>query len=138
MEHLARPVEALKEISRVTKSGGIVGVCSPDRDGWLLTPHSADLEAAADAYVELQASNGGDLRIGKKLGGYLCDAGFTDVRIEARYECYSSLKFIGEYLALQLNKTGMPQHAEIFRGWSNSEAGLFAQSWVSAIGTKPG
>lgn len=137
MEHLARPVDALKEFLRVTKPGGIVGVCSPDRDGWLLAPPSAKLEAAADAYAELQASNGGDLRIGKKLGGYLCDAGFTDVRINARYECYPSLDFIGEYLALQFDEAGQPEHAQCLRGWSRSDAGLFAQSWVSAIGTRP-
>lgn len=137
MEHLAKPVDALKEFLRVTKPGGIVGVCSPDRDGWLLAPHSPELESAADAYAELQASNGGDLRIGKKLGSYLCDAGFTDVRIQARYECYPSLNFIGEYLALQLDEVGQPEHAECLRDWSQSEAGLFAQSWVAAIGTRP-
>jgi hypothetical protein len=103
-----------------------------------LAPASPELEAAADACAELQAANGGDLRIGKKLGSYLCDAGFTNVRIEARYDCYPSLKFIGEYLALQLEKAGMPQHVNCLREWSNSETGLFAQSWVSAIGTKPG
>ena len=112
---------------------------SPDRDGSLLAPASPEFKAAAaDACAELQAANGGDLRIGKKLGSYLCDAGFTNVRIEARYDCYPSLKFIGEYLALQLEKAGMPQHVNCLREWSNSETGLFAQSWVSAIGTKPG
>ena len=66
-------------------------------------------------WINVHELNGGDLRIGKKLGSYLCDAGFTDVRIKARYEVYPSLDFIGESLALQLEKAGQPEHAECLR-----------------------
>ena len=135
MEHLARPLDALREIARVTRPGGIVGVCSPDFDGTLLAPTSPDLLAAVQAYAALQKSNGGDLLIGKKLGDYLIEAGFSEVSLNARYECYSSLELIGEYLAKQLDLAQMPNHASCFREWSNSPAGMFAQCWVSAIGT---
>jgi hypothetical protein len=68
LEHLATPHKALAEYFRVLKPGGSVGVCSPDWDGLLLAPASPELTEAADAYARLQETNGGDLRIGHKLG----------------------------------------------------------------------
>ena len=137
MEHLARPVDAMREFARVLKPGGMVGVCSPDFDGTVLAPASTELSAAKGAYADLQKFNGGDLRIGKKLGSYLSEAGFVEVSMSARYECYPSLEFIGEYLAKQLDATQQPEHAACFRDWMTQAAGMFAQCWVSAIGTKP-
>ncbi len=136
MEHLAEPVRALRECLRVLKPGGYLGVCSPDWDGLLLAPSSQKLANAAAAYAALQQANGGDLRIGHKLGAYLSEAGFRDVHMEARYECYPSLAFIGEYLAVQLERNGQPEHARTLREWSASPGGLFAQAWVAAIGRK--
>jgi hypothetical protein len=42
----------------------------------------------------------GATKVGRKLGLLLRQAGFSDISMSARYECYSSLPFIGEYLAL--------------------------------------
>jgi len=136
MEHLARPKNALLEFFRVLKPGGVIGVCSPDFDGWILAPSSTELWAAAKAYVGLQDANGGSLRIGKQLASLLQSTGFSDVTTKARYECYESLDFIGKYLATQLDGAGMEEHAKTFLKWSSAEAGLFAQSWVSAVGRK--
>jgi SAM-dependent methyltransferase len=137
MEHLADPVAALRELCRILKPGGVVGVCSPDWGGFILSPPSAALSRAVDAYMALQSKNGGDVRAGRKLGLHLAAAGFAEVRISARYECYPSLEFIGEYLASQLEREGDDQSAAAFRDWSQEKQGLFAQAWVSAIGVKP-
>ena len=136
MEHLKNPVAALKEAHRVLRPEGKIGICSPDADGWLLSPPSNELTEAVNSYAELQASNGGDLRIGKRFGLLLEDSGFAEIRLSARYECYPSLEFIGEYLALQLEQKDWQREANTFRNWSKSDCGMFAQSWVSAIATK--
>jgi ubiquinone/menaquinone biosynthesis C-methylase UbiE len=137
MEHLAEPQRALTEMRRVLVPGGIIGVCSPDWRGWLVAPMSPDLANAIQAYAAMQSRNGGDLEAGAKLGTYLVTAGFTDIQMTARYECYPSLEFIGNYLALQLERAGEDRSASTLRAWSRSEGGMFAQSWVSATGRKP-
>ena len=136
LEHLAEPQKALAEFHRVLKRGGHIGVCSPDWGGFLLAPPSAALIAARDAYMALQTKNGGDIFVGRKLGVYLADAGFSNIQMEARYECYPSLDFIGEYLARQLEQAGSGTEAATLRSWSKSPGGLFAQTWVSTVGTK--
>jgi SAM-dependent methyltransferase len=136
MEHLRDPVRALRELHRVLKPGGIIGVCSPDWGGFILSPPSSELARAVEAYMRLQSKNGGDVRVGRKLGAHLAAAGFAAVRMSARYECYPSLEFIGEYLALQLERAGDEPSARVLRAWSQQQGGMFAQAWVSAIAVK--
>ncbi len=136
MEHLTEPHKAIQEFKRVLKPGGIIGLCSPDADGWMLAPVSEELNLAAQAYISLQDSNGGNLRVGKKLGNYLDQSGFEKVQVQARYENFQPLELIGEYLAVQLEKADQTEHAETFRNWYSSSYGMFAQSWISAVGTK--
>lgn len=136
MEHLSDPRRAMSEIYRVLKSGGTFGVCSPDWGGFVLAPPSPALGEAVHAYRSLQASNGGDVEVGRRLGVYLAGCGFVRIRMSARYECYPSLPLIGEYLALQLEGRDDARSAATFRQWSHGEGGMFAQCWVSCIGHK--
>ncbi len=136
MEHLADPLRAVSEMYRVLKPDGVIGVCSPDWGGFVLAPPSTELSEAIEAYTSLQAKNGGDIHVGRKLGGYLQECGFQRIQTSARYECYGFLPMIGEYLALQLERKNEPRHATTLRQWSQSEAGMFAQCWVSCVGHK--
>ncbi len=106
MEHLTFPGKALAEFHRVLKPGGAIGLCSPDWDGFVVAPPSPELDTALSAYRMLQTKNGGDVLAGRKLGSYLSAAHFHSVRMQARYECYSTLPLIGDYLALQLHQAG--------------------------------
>jgi SAM-dependent methyltransferase len=136
LEHLSDPVRALKEMHRVLEPGGIIGVCSPDWGGFLLSPPSAGLARAIEAYTSLQARNGGDVHVGRKLGVHLAAAGFASVQMSARYEGYPDREFIGEYLALQLEQQGDATSARTLRDWSKVEGGMFAQAWVEAVARK--
>lgn len=137
-EHLNEPVRAMEELRRVLKPGGIIGLCSPDWGGFILSPPSDALTQAILGYKTLQTRNGGDVEAGRKIGANLTATGFEVIEMSARYECYSTLRFIGEYLALQLEGVGDEASAHTFRQWAGNTAGMFAQAWVSAVARKPG
>lgn len=136
IEHLGDPLRAVREMWRVLKPGGYIGVCCPDWGGFVLSPPSEALSQALDAYTSLQTRNGGDVYAGRKLGLHLQAAGFSDMQMSARYECYPSLAFIGEYLALQLEQSGDLTAARTWRAWSQADGGMFAQCWVSCTARK--
>jgi SAM-dependent methyltransferase len=137
IEHLADPQRALREMCRVLAPGGIIGVCSPDWGGFLLSPPSAVLSRAVDAYIALQSSNGGNVQAGRNLGLHLAGAGFEAVQLSARYECYDSRELIAEYLGRQLEEAGDAASASVLRDWSKEQPGMFAQAWVCAVARKP-
>ena len=151
MEHLAQPEAALSEIRRILKPGGLIGVCSPDWGGFIVSPASREVEQALAFYRKLLTRNGGDPTIGGKLGGMLSSAGYREVSMSAHYECYESSVRIAEYLAQQIEavaadtqgddaeemaRTDPVLRAKALRDWAQEAVTLFAQAWVSAVGRR--
>jgi SAM-dependent methyltransferase len=137
LEHLREPAKAVAEFRRVLKPGGALGVCTPDWGGFLVAPPSEELLLAFEAYKELQNRNGGDVYCGRKLAGFLANAGFEKIELRARYENYDPLTVIGDFLAMNLEEAGDTKNAAVWRKWGRTANGMFAQAWVSCIGTKP-
>jgi len=137
IEHLADPQRALCEMYRVLAPEGVIGVCSPDWGGFLLSPPSPALSRAVGAYMALQSGNRGNVQVGRNLGLYLAEAGFDAVQLSARYECYDPREPIAEYLGQQLDEAGDAASASVLRDWSKEKSGMFAQAWVSAVARKP-
>jgi ubiquinone/menaquinone biosynthesis C-methylase UbiE len=135
-EHLADKVRAARECLRVLRPGGVIGVCTPDWGGFVVTPDSPAVRAAVAAYELNQNRNGGDTRTGRKLAEVLTEAGFVHAKLAARYENYSPLFAIGNLLAWQLERDGMPEHGATFRRWQEDPQALFAQAWLSCVARK--
>jgi SAM-dependent methyltransferase len=138
-EHLHDPGRALAEIRRVLKPAGIIGLRSPDWGGFLVAPESVKVSNALLLYEEMQRENGGDTRIGRRLGTLLRDAGFDLVNAGASYEVYDDPVRIADYLAEHLDRPGSTNTARqaaasAWREWGRDPNAFFAQAWGEAVG----
>jgi ubiquinone/menaquinone biosynthesis C-methylase UbiE len=136
-EHLKTPDVAARELLRVLKPGGVIGLRSPDWGGFLLEPTGGASQAAIRRYEALLTANGGDIFAGRKLRRRLREAGAEQVTASASYEIYPDPALIADYLALQLDAVD-PGAARALRAWGGEPEALFAQAWCEALGFKPG
>ena len=84
LEHLSDPVEALKKMRPVLRSGGTVTVFEGDHGSWYCHPQTAAATLAVQCLIDVQAHLGGDSLIGRRLYPLLVEAGFDEVHVVPR------------------------------------------------------
>lgn len=92
LEHLSRPVEALRILKDFVKPGGTITAIEGDHGSAYFYPDSAAAHKAISCQVELQRRAGGNAMIGRQLYPLLCQAGFSEVSVSPRMVYVDSSK----------------------------------------------
>lgn len=84
LEHLPRPVEALRVLKDFIRPGGTITAIEGDHGSAYFHPDSQAARRAILCQVELQRRAGGNAMIGRELYPLLCNAGYSSVRVSPR------------------------------------------------------
>ena len=84
LEHLARPVDALRTLIELVRPGGSVTVIEGDHSSAYFYPDSAAAHDAIQCQVELQRRAGGDSEIGRRVYPLMVESGLDGVQVSPR------------------------------------------------------
>ena len=146
LQHVQDPVQALREMRRVCKPGGIVAVRDADYAGFVWYPELTALDAWLRCYQQAARANGGEPNAGRHLLSWARQAGFSDITSTASTWCLSTPdarawwggmwaeRILHSKMATQLRSDGLAQQqdlermAQAWRDWAAAEDG-----WMSIL-----
>lgn len=78
LQHVARPLDALREMWRVLRPGGLLAVRDADYGTMMHAPHDPRLDRWLRLYDTVARANGGEPNAARHLRGWVQQAGFVD------------------------------------------------------------
>lgn len=90
LQHVADPVQALREMRRVCRLGGIVAARDSDYAAFTWFPRVPALDDWLALYQQAARANAGEPDAGRRLLSWAQAAGFTDVRATASTWCFAT------------------------------------------------
>jgi SAM-dependent methyltransferase len=150
LEHLSEPLSVLKEMKRVVKPHGVVGLRTRDWGGTLLAPDDPLLRHSIELYERLSTLNGGRPRVGHLLRGLLCDAGFSWAEVTASYDVHATPESLHQWRLFWvaelegrmgdrfveegwLDRQRVEEMSRAWHTWSERPDAFFARAFCEAV-----
>ncbi|WP_030158137.1 class I SAM-dependent methyltransferase [Glycomyces sp. NRRL B-16210] len=83
LQHVGDPVQALREMRRVARPGGVVAVRDSDYRAFTWFPESTGLTKWLELYEEVARAGGGEPDAGRRLKAWALRAGFAEASVTA-------------------------------------------------------
>ncbi|MGW1541575.1 methyltransferase domain-containing protein [Streptomyces sp. NPDC002309] len=132
LQHVGDPVQALREMARVTRPGGLVAARDGDYAAMTWYPVSSGMDDWLDLYRRVARANGGEPDAGRRLKAWALRAGLTDVTATSSTWTYASPEERAWWSGLWAERTVASSYARrAVEGGHASEAELraMAEAW---------
>ncbi|WP_396656275.1 class I SAM-dependent methyltransferase [Microbacterium sp.] len=156
LQHVADPVQALRELARVARPGGVVAVRDADYGGFIWHPQSPELDHWLVLYRAAARANGGEPDAGRHLLAWANAAGLHDAVATASVWNYAdddcrrwwggmwADRILESAIARQLVGSGLADRPRLraisaaWRDWAASPDGWFLVPHGELVWRKPG
>ncbi len=154
LQHLPDPLMAVREMHRVLKPGGVIGIADADLSGSLIHPSTPSLQQSLELMIALRRHDGGTPDAGRRLRELLHDAGFPNTAASviadadgaketaARAGEWQARYFEAPPLVAHVVAAGLASQAELlamsaaWRAWGSEPGAFWARFWCQSVGWK--